>query len=316
MENIKPGSIIRRIFVRKVLFPFFSCLPFLLILSPIVQAENEKVLYEKDSLYHHIRVSEIGEYRYLSFNRTRGSQSVVSVHDTFELKFPYTRASLVVPAFLDRKPERILFIGLGGGSIPRVMGKYYPDTRIDIVEIDKEVIRVAKEFLFFEPTPMMNIIEMDGRRFLRSCSDHYDIIFLDAYDDLSIPFHLTTMEFLEIVKQKLAPDGLVASNIWGPRKDGFYLSEARTYQQVFSNLYLIDSIETNNYILIAYANKKEITKTILRERVSPLQDWFKFNFQLMTYANTFEDLSKVRIDSKVLIDDYAPVEVLRSRSSF
>jgi spermidine synthase len=241
---------------------------------------------------------------------------VVSVHDTFELKFPYTRASFVVPALLDRKPERILFIGLGGGSIPRVMGKYYPDARIDIVEIDKEVIRVAKKFFFFEPTPMMNITVMDGRRFLRVCSDYYDIIYLDAYDDLSIPFHLTTREFLETVKRKLAPDGLVASNIWGPRNDEFYLCEAKTYKQVFSNLYLIDAIETNNYIFIAYTDNKKITKTMLKERIAPLQDLFKFNFQLMTYANTFEDLSDVRINAKVLIDDYAPVEVLRSRSSF
>jgi spermidine synthase len=316
MENIKPGSSIRSIFMPKVLLRFISCLAFFLFLSPIAQAENEKVLYERDSLYHHIRVSEVEGYRYLSFNRTRGYQSVVSVHDAFELKFPYTRASFVVPAFLDRRPERILFIGLGGGSIPRVMGKYYPGAQIDIVEIDKEVIRVAKEFFFFEPTPMMNIIEMDGRRFLRGCSDYYDIIFLDAYDDLSIPFHLTTMEFLEIVKQKLAPDGLVASNIWGPRKDEFYLSEAKTYQRVFPNLYLIDAIEANNYIFIACPNKKEITKTILQERISALQDWFKFDFQLMTYANTFEDLSEVRINAKVLTDDYAPVEVLRSRSSF
>jgi spermidine synthase len=302
--------------VRKVLFPFISCLSFLLILPPIAQAENEKVLYERDSLYHHIRVSEVKGYRYLSFNRNRGSQSVVNVHDTFELKFPYTRASFVVPAFLNRKPERILFIGLGGGSIPRVMGKHYPDARIDIVEIDKEVIRVAKEFFFFEPTPMMNITVMDGRRFLRSCSDHYDIIFLDAYDDLSIPFHLTTMEFLETVKEKLAPDGLVASNIWGPRNDEFYLCEAETYKQVFSNLYLIDAIETNNYIFIAYTGNKKITETILKERIAPLQNFFGFNFQLMTYAKTFEDLSDVRINARALTDDYAPVEVLRSRSSF
>jgi spermidine synthase len=184
------------------------------------------------------------------------------------------------------------------------------------VEIDQEVIRIAKELFFFDPTTMMNIIEMDGRRFLRSCNDYYDIIFLDAYDDLSIPFHLTTKEFLEIVKQRLTPDGLVASNIWGPRSDEFYLSEAKTYQQVFPNVYLIDAIEANNYIFIAFPNNKEISKTILLERIPSLQNWFKFNFQLMTYANTFEDLSKVLINAKVLTDDFAPVEVLRSRALF
>jgi len=124
---------------------------FLLVPDVMGWTEEEKVLYEGDSLYHHIRVSEVDGYRYLSFNRTRGSQSAVNIRDPYELKFPYTRASFVVPAFLDRKPESILFIGLGGGTIPKVMGRYYSDVRIDIVEIDPDVTKVAKRFFFFEP---------------------------------------------------------------------------------------------------------------------------------------------------------------------
>ena len=116
--------------MRKVFFPFIFCVSCLLVSTAIVWTEDERVLYEGDSLYHHIRVSEVGGYRYLSFNRTRGNQSVTSIHDPFELKFAYTRASFVVPAFLDREPERILFVGLGGGSIPRVMAKYYPEARL------------------------------------------------------------------------------------------------------------------------------------------------------------------------------------------
>lgn len=79
---------------------------------------------------------------------------------------------------------------------------------------------------------------------------------------------------------------------------------------------MIDAIETNNYIFIVYTDNKKMTKTILKERIAPLQDFFGFNFKLMTYANTFEDLSDVRINARALTDDYAPVEVLRSRSSF
>ncbi|MDB9822838.1 fused MFS/spermidine synthase [Deltaproteobacteria bacterium] len=291
---------------------FISCL---LVSSAIVRTEDEKVLYEGDSLYHHIRVSEVGEYRYLSFNRTRGNQSVVNILDPFELQFAYTRASFVVPAFLEGKPERILFIGLGGGSIPRVMAKYYPDAQIDIVEIDQDVIEVAKKYFFFETTPRMNIIAMDGRRFLRSCRDNYDIIFIDAYDDLSIPFHLTTREFFKIVEQRLTPKGVVASNVWGPRNNEFYLAEVKTYQQVFPHIYLIDAVSSSNYIVIAYSQNKAITKTILEERIKSLQRLFEFNFHLMIYGSTLEDLSSAQINAKVLLDDFAPVEVLRSRKA-
>jgi len=301
--------------IRVFLSCFISLACLCLAASSVRSAENEKVLYEGDSLYHHIRVSEVDGYRYLSFNRIRGSQSAVSVSNPFELKFPYTRASFVAPAFLDHKPERVLFVGLGGGSMPRVMGKYYPDSRIDIVEIDQDVTDVAKRFLFFEPTPMMKVIVMDGRRFLRSCKDYYDIIFLDAYDDRSIPFHLTTKEFFEIVRKRLKPSGIVASNIWGPRTDEFYLSEVKTYQQVFPHVYLIDAVLSSNYIIIAGSRETAMTKTMLEERIPSVQARFQFDFQLMTYASTFEDLSMVPIDAKVLHDDFAPVEFLRSRKA-
>jgi spermidine synthase len=299
----------------KVFIRFLFCILYIVLFYAIAWSEEEKVLYEGDSLYHHIRVSEEGGYRYLSFNRARGSQSKVSVKEPFKLQFPYTRAAFVVPAFMERKPERILLVGLGGGSIPRVMAKKYPDAEIDIVEIDEDVITAAKKYFFFIPTSKMRISVMDGRRFLRSSTEKYDIIFLDAYDDMSIPFHLTTKEFFELVKQRLSPDGIVASNIWGPNTDEFYLSEVRTYQEVFPYVYMIDAVPSNNYILISCSQNKVMTKTILEERATSLQKQFEFDFPLMTYAETFEDLSEVSCNARVLLDDYAPVEVLRSKKA-
>lgn len=276
---------------------------------------EEKVLYENESLYHHIRVSEVDGYRYLSFNRMRGNQSAVNVNDPYELKFSYTRASFVAPAFLDREPQSILFVGLGGGSVPRVMAKHYPNAEIDIVEIDPSVVQVAKLYFFFEPTPNMNVFTMDGRRFLRKKPKRYDMIFLDAYDDRSIPFHLTTKEFFEIVKENLTPDGVVAANVWGPRTDQFYLSEVKTYQQVFNHVHSIDAINSNNYILIAHNQNEGMTKAKLIDRIPSLQMRFQFDFSLQAYARTFEDLTYKKIDADVLIDDYAPVNVLRARKA-
>ncbi len=278
-------------------------------------SNDEKVLYEGDSLYHHIRVSEVDGYRYLSFNRMRGSQSAVNIENPFELKFSYTKASFVVPAFLQGDPKKILYVGLGGGSIPKLMAKHYPDAQIDVVEIDQGVVDAAQKYFFFKPTAKMKIIVMDGRKFLRRCRDKYDLIFLDAYDDRAIPFHLTTKEFFEIVKQKLAPGGVLASNVWGPSTDQFYRSEIKTYQQVFPNIYLIDAVSSSNYIIMADVNKNIMTKEILEKRMPALQKRFQFDFSLQTYAETFEDLSKQDIDADVLLDDFAPVEILRSQEA-
>jgi len=82
------------------------------------------------------------------------------------------------------------------------------------------------------------------------------------------------------------------------------------------SVFLIDSVSSSNYILIAYSHEKDITKTILEECIPSLQNWFKFDFQLMTYAGTFEDLSEIPFEAEVLLDDFAPVEALRSRAFF
>jgi spermidine synthase len=301
--------------MRKILLRFLICLISVFLFRTSAWSGEEMVLYERDSLYHHIRVSEQDGYRYLSFNRTRGSQSKVSASNPSSLQFPYTQAAFTVPSFLERNPRRILLIGLGGGSIPAAMAKCYPNAEIDIVEIDEDVVDVAKKYFYFKPTANMKITVMDGRRFLRSAKNQYDIIFLDAYDDMSIPFHLTTREFFKLVKQRLYEDGIVAANIWGPNTDEFYLSEVRTYQDVFSHVYLIDAVPSNNYILIACDQKKAMTKTMLEERIPSLQEYPGFDFSLITYAETFQDLTGVPFNVMVLIDDYAPVEVLRSKKA-
>jgi len=306
MENVS---------MRKILIPCLLSLLCIVLYCAVVWPDEENILYEGDSLYHHIRVSEEGGYRYLSFNRARGNQTKVSISEPDKLQFPYTKAAFIAPAFLEKSPERILLIGLGGGSIPRVMARCYPEARIDIVDIDEGVVNVAKRFFFFKPTSNMKITVMDGRRFLHSSKDKYDIIFLDAYDDLSIPFHLTTKEFFQIVRQRLATGGIVASNVWGPNTDEFYLSEVKTYQEVFSHVYLIDAVPSNNYILIADPQNRAITKTVLMERIPLLQKRLGIDPPLATYLDTFEELSGSMLEAKVLSDDYAPVEVLRSRKA-
>ncbi len=272
-----------------------------------------KTLYDEDSLYYHIRVTEVAGYRYLSFDRTRGNQSAVNIKDPYELKFAYTRAMFVSLAFVDRIPERILYIGLGGASMPKVMHKHFPDMQIDIAEIDADVLKVARRFFFFKPDAKMEVFVQDGRQFLRRNKQMYDMILLDAYNNEAIPFHLTTKEFYEIVKSRLKPDGVVAANIWGPRTNRFYLSQIKTYQQVFPRLYVVDTVTTNNYIFIATPYDRSMSQTDLQRRITALENQQEFSFRLLPFVRNFEDLTYREVDADVLIDDFAPVESLRSQ---
>jgi spermidine synthase len=300
-----------------MLKPLFFLLALFIVFCPGLSAwaalPRSDVLYDGDSLYHHIRVTETGGYRYLSFDRTRGSQSATNIKDPYELKFPYTRAMFLSLAFLDRLPEQVLFVGLGGGSMPKVMGKNLPDVRMDIAEIDADVVKVAKRFFFYEPTEKTRVFIQDGRQFLRRNQNQYDIIFLDAYNNDAVPFHLTTKEFFEIVKQRLKPDGIAVANVWGPRSNEFYTSQVKTYQTVFTKLFLLDAITSNNYIFIATANNQEMTQMELNRRAGILKEKVPFPFSIREFVRTFEDLTTMEVNADVLLDDFAPVELLRSR---
>ena len=86
----------------------------------------------------------------------------------------------------------MLLIGLGGAAIPKFLARHYPDIELHIVEIDPDVVQVARKYFSFQPTERMKVFVADGRLFLTQTQERYDVILLDAYSSDTIPFHLTT----------------------------------------------------------------------------------------------------------------------------
>ena len=103
------------------------------------------------------------------------------------------------------EPKRILIVGLGGATIPNFLHKHYPRTTIDVVDIDPDVVVVAKKFFGFKDDPTMRAHVADGRKFVEESRDRYDIIFLDAYGRDNIPYHLATREFLQAARARYRP---------------------------------------------------------------------------------------------------------------
>ena len=99
----------------------------------------------------------------------------------------------------------MLFIGLGGGSAQKRMWRDFPDVQIEVAELDPEVVDVAKRFFALPSRPAPEGQAEDGRRFLTRRDDRWDVIVIDAYYSDSIPFHLTTQEFLELARSRLIP---------------------------------------------------------------------------------------------------------------
>ncbi len=277
------------------------------------QALQLRPIYEADSLYHHVMVMEDPEgLRYLSFNRAMGHQSVVKPGHPELLTFAYTKSGFAALAFLDRPPASVLFVGLGGGSMPMYLRLVEPQASIDIAEIDPEVARVAEKYLGFRPDPAMRVVTQDGRIFLKRNPQRYDVIFLDAYNDQAVPFHLTTREFLELVKSRLKPGGVVASNIWSADLNRFFTSQIKTYQAVFPQLYLLQAGRTRNYIFLALAEpgRVEAGAAVARARALTRDRPWSFDLAELVEAE-YDDYSQHQVEAPVLSDDYAPVNLMR-----
>jgi predicted membrane-bound spermidine synthase len=146
--------------------------------------------------------------------------------------------------------KNALFIGLAGGTAARQSAAAYPGVRIDGVEIDPEIVRLAKKYFALD-RPDVNIVVDDGRYFLRRTDRHYDLIGIDAYRQPYIPFQLTTKEFFQEVSAHLSPDGTVVVNV-GRAGTDYRLVDviASTMRAVFPDVYEIDVSGYDNTMVI------------------------------------------------------------------
>ena len=169
-------------------------------------------MFETTTKYHRLRVTESAGVRLLRLDRS--PQSSMKVDDPFDTDFEYPQY-LHLALALNPTASRTLVIGLGGGTVVKQMWSAYPDMRIDAVEIDLAVVDVARRYFELPDDERVRVFVGDGREFIETTSETYDIVIVDAYDDDRIPYHLTTRQFLEAVRARLAPDGVAAYNVIG-----------------------------------------------------------------------------------------------------
>lgn len=203
-----------------------------------------------DSTYHRIRVVDYQRgvesttpVRVMHFDNSR--QAAVSLKggkdpDTSAPPvFDYLRAFDLVGA-AQPEPKRALFIGLGAGTAPLRFRAQHPDAQIDVVEIDPAVVKSARKWFGYDDKKLAIDTHVgDGRSWLAAQNTQYDVIVIDAYFADSLPFHLATTEFLDVVDDRLAADGVVAANligaVTGPRSK-LFRSMYRTYSKHFSSI--------------------------------------------------------------------------------
>jgi predicted membrane-bound spermidine synthase len=231
---------------------------------PSEKADPSKgIVAFKQSVYGEIRVMDIDETRMLLID---GGIHTAVDKATGDNILPYAWV-IDIAKNIEKYKGDMLLIGLGGGSVLKSF--YEDDWDVQAVEVDPEIITIEKKY--FNPVPGFdNIVNDDGREFLRTTDRTYDLIVLDAFGSSSVPFHLTTVEAFELAKSRLKDDGIMAVNIeavgWN---DIIVGSLAKTLQRVFSNVLALPIAEPpdqlGNVILLASDKPLELTAPLERD---------------------------------------------------
>ena len=196
----------RRVLVLVAVFAALAAVP-----PGAIKADSD-LLYEEESLYQFIQVIERPDGR-----RLLRLNEGVAVHSVWRRDTVLTGgewdAFLAVPPLLGRPLRSVAILGNAAGTTARALGVFYPEARVDGVELDPAVSRVGRRFFGLGDNPRLTVHDADARPFLRRTDKRYDLIVVDAYHQPYVPFYLATREFFRLARERLTPGGILALNV-------------------------------------------------------------------------------------------------------
>lgn len=277
--------------------------------------EDSTLLYEDESGYNYIQVQEDAQgYRYLYLNEGLGVHSIW--HPT-DYRYNGTWDYFLTAPYLNRAPyspeavDSILVIGLATGTIPRQHFAVYGDElHIDGVEIDPKIIEAGAQYFDMnaQAMPGLDVYAQDGRYILNQLNRSYNVIGIDAYRPPYIPWHLTTVEFFEEVREHLVVNGVVAINVGRTATDRRLVDAlGATLREVFPSVHALDV--PNSFNTIIYATVQPTTIDNLTENLRLLDE---AEYPLLVDVMRASQSAFVPLaDSDIVFtDDRAPVETL------
>lgn len=290
-------------------------LTFLLLTTSQVQA---KVIHQERSLYRNILVEDNDDLRCLKFNvkSTKTQQSCYLKSQPQQLVFNYTKL-LMASLLVNIKPERILIVGLGGGTMSNTLAQLYPNSQIDNIEIDPAVIKVARNYFGFFENDKITTYNQDGRIFIKRAllkKQSYDWIILDAFNGDYIPEHLMTKEFLEEAKALLSENGILSSNTFSLSE--LYAHESATFKAVFGDFYQVaNKANSNRIILVSKTGLSENSVNenninILAPKLSLYGVDIKSLYRDMVSTKNQQNWSD---NTRVLTDQFSPANLLNTK---
>jgi spermidine synthase len=268
-------------------------------------AQGPRDVYVGKGLFGDIFVYDDAKgLRALAFGSRTAPQTVIKRGDPVHLEFEYVRIAMIALGLARNPPQRVLVVGLGGGSMPQFLRLAYPDAHIDVVEIDPTVVRVAEDYFDLRQDARLRLYVGDGRAFVESAAPgSYDIVILDAYGVGTVPHHLTTLEFLRAVRTALRPDGVTVSNIWGPNINALYRDMLSTHRAAFGALQIVYTPNEGNVLVFGLPRSQRLTQAELAARARAIAQPPLFRYDLGRYVEqAWLDAEVVAVHGRVMRD--------------
>ncbi len=280
-------------------------------------SQDLRVLYSSDTQYHRLSVVEDADTRYLRFDNSL--QSAMYVAAPFRTRFRYTDLFHLGVAY-NPAARDVLYVGLGAGSSEKRLWRDFPQVRIHAVELDPVVVDVAYRWFHLPRDGRLTVEVGDGRRFLAADERRWDVIVIDAFFADAIPFHLVTHEFLELARERLAPGGVVVTNVIGAVSgpgSKLFRSVYRTYRGVFPSLVVHPSIlpgegggDTFRNLILVASDKALPEPDALAARWGEIRAAHATAPDLRQPILDRHDTTIPLNDVPTLTDDYAPTDAL------
>ena len=266
---------------------------------------ENNLLYEGESVYNYLQVKETDDSVILSTNVLFGVQSIMKKDDSLTgMYYDYALAAPVMAGVHEKENADILILGMGTGTYARQCMHYFENVSVEGVEIDQKITDLAGKYFALSDT--VNVTTYDGRAYLQAVDKKYDVIMVDAYQDITIPFQMSSIEFFTLVREHLKEDGVMVVNMnMHSDEEGNineYLSD--TIANVFDAVYTADVRGSTNRELFAAAEGD-----ILNSFAENTE--FLKNGELADMMRRISgEFVKYEKGEFLLTDDKAPVELL------
>lgn len=266
---------------------------------------ENNITYEGESMYNYLQVRDTPDQTILSTNVMFGIQSVkMKQSDLTGMYYDYALAGPVMNDAAGKDRPSMLILGMGAGTYASQCRKYFPKMNIEGVEIDQKITDLAHTY--FDLDPAIPVTTYDGRAYLYASRKKYDIIMVDAYQDITLPFQMSSREFFRLVKEHLKDGGVMAVNMNMQTHSQGNINEylQDTIASEFPHVYTIDVPNTSNRELFATEDSRLPSQFPAAVSALPDPELRDFMLKIVPHMTVYTG------GNHILTDDKAPVELL------